>query len=266
MKKSLLLILALALPAAAGTFKWRETLFSEVRDSSVQCAMTLEQTGDDVARAVSVDWEFRGERKSSRTWLEAPPGSVLHTETAIFARPAARGWYPILARLNYADANGYPASAVMFHLQAVDTPMPLRFLVAPLAMTFEFADSAPLKVRYGGEDSIEVAIRIAAPREFRVVEPAPGTMLKFSPGEERTIPVRIEAAGALPGAKTTAYVLLEGDSGGVHEAGIGMINLNLVAPVETGFAAKGTALAVLAVCVILLLVPIVRRRKNPEPR
>ncbi len=255
-------LLFLALPVHAGTIQWQQVLHSELRDSQVHCSMKLSQTGDDLARAVSVDWEFAGEKESSRSDRDYLPGTVVHTDTAIFQRPALPGWYPVIARLNYADANGYPFSSILVHLQSVDTPPPLRFLIEPAGLTLSRTGATSVRVKYAGDSDVEVTCRVVAPVELDVTEPKSALKLHFRPGQELVIPIGMGTGGALPGTRTTVYIIMEGEQGGIHEVGMGTIQVNVVKPDEGNMEWKIAALAVLAISLALLLQPILRRRKK----
>jgi hypothetical protein len=262
MRRALILLSVLVLPASAGTIQWQQTLQSRVDTSGMICDLKLEHTGDEMAREVSVEVTFADSTVTGFLASEAAPGSRHHLAAVVFPKPAKPGWYPITARLKYADMNGYPFSSIIVGIQKVDTPPELLLAVKPVEIAVSGSGRGEVAIRWNGTEPIPVRARIIAPSEMSAKLPDATAGLTLEPGALRTIPVMFEARDALAGAKYVGYLILEGENDIAHHTGLGIIRLTILNPTAASTPWRIVAWVILAVSALLLAWPLFKRLRG----
>lgn len=234
-----ILLLAMSLPrAGAGTIHWAHTPGIERETSTLRPYLTLRQTGDEAAREVRAEFEFTGLFRPSRLLPVAPQGTdfELRPDTP-FPLPVRPGWHPVAYRLRYVDGNGYPFSTVLVLLERFGvepTRAPPAIAIPPTSITIGRSGRGVVRATNQGDGDLSLTVELLLPSEFRRVAPDAGERIDLPAGSTVEIPVSLEEAGALPGSRYNAYLLLEGEDGeGEHVAAAGILDIAVVAPAET---------------------------------
>ncbi len=205
----LVIALLLATPALArgGSITLETTLRTTV-GATVQVAVVIRNTGTDVAHDVRPRARFLGEERTGEIARQIGPGGT-HEWTFDFPRPTARGRYPVLVTVPYADPGFRGFSALSATTVDVDGVFPGRFRggVSHLAIDTD----ASLTVTIVNDDTMERTARLAVflPDElggFRELGP-----YQFAPGKTVTIPVPVRNHGALAGSRYPVYAVLTVD-------------------------------------------------------
>jgi hypothetical protein len=259
----LILLLVMAFPARAGVIQWRIALSASVVGDQLHCTMTVTNSGNEAARDVGGELDFNGARVALPTAPLVGAGHSLEMPLPAFPRPALPGKYPIIGRLNYADMNGYPFSAIVVHPQDFDTVPPALFAVRPVDIALNPSGAARVVVSWRGSGPIDAAVRLVAPSDLRVTRPEPGQRVVLQPGEQKEIEVALEAGDALEGSSYAAFLLLEGEENGLRHLGLGAIRITVAPALATTPRIRLAAGAVIAACALLMAWSLIRRRRSP---
>jgi hypothetical protein len=262
MRRAFIALIVLALPVSAGTIQWQQTLQSQVDTRGVVVSMKFEHTGDEAARELGVELSFADSTATRFLANDAPPGSRHELPPLIFAKPETPGWYPVTARLKYADMNGYPFSSIIVGLQKVDTPPELLLAVKPIDLAVAGTGRGEVAVRWNGADSIAVRVRIISPSEMSAALPDGSEHVTLEPGAITRIPVEFEAGDALAGAKYIGYLVLEGENEEAYHTGLGIIRISILNPQNTSTPWRAIAWAILLASFLLLAWPLLKRLRT----
>jgi hypothetical protein len=212
----------------------------------------LTNSGDEAAKTVVpivrvADHEARGEGRSTL----APGESIESTVRVPFDRPA--GQWPLVTRVDYADANGYPFQALQVAL--VSSPPATPALVAVVDVAAEpVVDSGRIRARLKSLSDAprRAQVRFVTPRGL---EMNPALLpLDMEPWADATVEAEVVNRAALAGSRYPVFVTVEYDDRGEHHASVAHAMVEIHAPVPRRvWTLLGVAAALLLAWVALLV-------------
>lgn len=247
MKPALLLFLLLTAPAAvsAGTISLVLATRLVPGPASLRVELDLINRGDEAALNVVPMVEFQGRVG------EAPAIAALQpalAQTVVFELPLTgqttpKGVWPLLVRLRYTDAAGYPFEAVHVDLARFDEsggPSPLRVDVPDARVETE--TSIRVRVDRGGIDG-PIRFGFATPAGV-VVTPRVFTL---EPGADSTVALTIATMGATPASRLPLVTMAEYDTADRHHT------VTAVSAIDIGPSPGGSRVMVIAILAVSAL-------------
>ena len=220
--------------------------------------MALRHTGDAIARSVAVRFEIDDREETALERDEVPPGSRMDLRPRALSVPDTPGWYPLVVRLAYSDENGHPFSNAIVSLLPVGSAEPTRMILPPIDLEVADGSTAVGTVRVLSTANVpmDLRVRVVGPKEIRARAPA---RVRIAPGSTVEVPVEVESVDALPGSLHDVYLVLEGEDSGTHRAAVGKISVRFLSFQDAATRWRGPLLGVMAVCILLIVRPILRR-------
>lgn len=258
-------IALLAAPAVAGTISLEITAMPEVRDGSLVVSLEVRNVGDEAASSVSPVLRFRGEEVRAEPVPLLPPQQALQTTfTMAGGDRLSPGRWPYAAAVAYADANQYPFHALHAGLVVAGSPPPVQ--VALLGIEpLQLGATASLEARVKNLSDVprSVTIRVHLPGGIELEDPPPPVELE--PWAEQSVSASLRNRTGLPGSHYGAFVSAEYDEGGVHQALVVPVGIEVVAS-RSVLERHATKLWVLALLLVLGWVGLVIWRRPARPR
>jgi hypothetical protein len=253
------------LPALAGTISLELTASPEVRgDGSLVVSLRVRNVGDETASSVSPTLRFRGETVPGDAAPQLPPQQTLETRFTVEDAGLVTGRWPYAVAVAYADANQYPFHALHAGTVVVGSPPPPQVAVLgvePLQLATAASLEATLKNLSDVARSLAVSLHL--PGGIELEQPIPPVELE--PWGERTISASLRNRTGLPGSRYGAFVSVEYDEGGVHQALVVPAGLEIVAP-QSFFERNAGPLFGLALLLVLGWVGLLLWRRAARPR
>ncbi|HLK09812.1 MAG TPA: hypothetical protein VKW76_00355 [Candidatus Binatia bacterium] len=243
---------AILAPPAGGAITIRLDAETTVAAAATTLRLTATNAGGETARHIAPEVTWLDRPRPAEAVAALDPGGRQRWDLALPPAPAA-GAFPLVIRVRYADANGYPLSALLVHL--VRTPGapagPVRAgLVAGPVTTF---GTARLRLEDPGPRAVAGRVVVALPAELTTDPESQPAQVPAQGHVE--LPLVVQNASALVGSAYPMYALFEYDWEGVHQAVVGEATLRVAAasaagrgvPLAVGTAALLATLALFAV-------------------
>jgi hypothetical protein len=246
---AVLLAVLVAAPARAGITIDLDAQTTIGGGGDVSLRLTARSSGDEDATDVEPDVAFLGQTIRGDAQATLAPGTSHDWQLAL-PRPSSPGFFPVTVRVRYADAKGYPLSALLVHV--VRTPGAPAGPVRPTLEGATVAAHGTLRLRLENPQPRTVAgrVRPVVPIEFST---DPETQPAEIPGHGRTdVTLVVQNTGARDGSTYPVYAVFEYDWDGVHQAVVGQATLKVTGvspgdrftPLAVGAAALALALLV----------------------
>ena len=254
------LLLLPAAHAAAGSITLRLSASAELRDGALRVALTVTNQGDAEALALRPRLQFLGREEKGAAHRSLAPGASLDAVLALEAAPGAGRW-PFALAVDYADANAHPFQAFSAGLVTLGEPPPFGLLLDGVRAT-PLDDRGTLFVTLRNPAGPERRARVRALVSADLDPPAEAKdVLVRSGRSEVALPLGIRTA--LAGNRYVAFVVVECDEAGFHQALLGETLVEVRARRPLLFA------PLLAAGLLLLLVwgaaLLVRRSRSASP-
>lgn len=253
-------LLAIAVAAQAGSISITTTQSAHLDGKMLIVAVTVGNTGDEAAHAVTPLVRFAGkEARGTRVDSLAPNASVQDT-LSLDVGELGPGTWPYVVAVDYTDANQYPFQAVQGGRLAVGNPPPAKIAISSmtagkLAKTAEVA----LKVKNLEGTARTVSVRVMPPDG---IEAAPALSdMSFDPWQEKTLAVTLTNRTALAGSRYPVFAAVEYEADGTHFAVLGQGIVEIV-PSETLVDRFGSSLWIGAAALGVLFVALVGLRSR----
>jgi hypothetical protein len=224
-------LLLVAGAARAGSISITTTQNAHLDGKMLIVAVTIGNTGDEAAHAVTPLVRFAGkEIRGKRTDALAPNATIQDT-LSLEVGELGPGTWPYVVAVDYTDANQYPFQAVQGGRLAVGNPPPAKIAISSmsggkLAKTAEIA----LAVKNLEGTARTVSVRVMPPDG---IEAAPALSdLAFEPWQEKTLAVTLTNRTALAGSRYPVFAAIEYEADGTHFAVLGQGMVEIV-PSET---------------------------------
>jgi len=217
------------------------------KEENVALTVAAENSGDEAARDVEPEVIYQGKLTRGDA-LAALERGARHEWKFDLPLPPGPGTFPMTIRMHYADANGYPLSALLVHLVRTPGPAgPVRPTLSAGAMA-RFAN-ARLLLENPGPQPVAGRVAVVLPSEFRT---EPESMPAQVPPQGRVeVPFVVQNGSALTGSVYPVYAIFEYDLGGNHQTVVSDTSIKVVAiepsqrrPMLIGVAALAAVIVV----------------------
>jgi hypothetical protein len=220
MKRVLILLIAafgMLNTAVAARIAIRLDPVVTVTASHITARVEAYNWGDETADQLRVDITFNEATFEAAPIAHLPFGQTTHTTLALGPSPATPGIYPVITRVRYTDAKGYPVSKIKVITVTTGTNAPPA--ERPVTLTLE---TSPLKRGGTGEivivaksaKSITGTLQLYLPDELICNEPQ--TRITIQQGETLRLPFTIHNAHGLPGSRYRCAATAEWTDHGQH--------------------------------------------------
>jgi hypothetical protein len=174
------------------------------------------------------------------------------------ARP---GQWPLVATVDYADANGHPFQALQVALIATGNATP-SLVVLTQVDAAPVRDTAPVRARLKSLSEIprQAQVRFITPRGLEIT---PAThALPLAPWADAQVEAQVVNRAVLAGSRYPVFATLEYDDAGTHHAALasGVVEIRGVTPKRDWYP-LAVAVTLLAIWVVVL---VVRRLRAPR--
>jgi len=207
--QSLLLVLLTASTVAAGTISIRSSIQAERRGGDLLLAVELGNAGDQAAHQVQALLEVAGDRFAGPVHQQIAPEATRTERWQIPLSGKAPGRHPILLSVHYADANGYPFTALASAIFTIDhdvvSQLSARFLTPSLNLVAGAATS--LELVNLSRQPLQLNLRLIGPRELRLRPERARQQL--GPQQRAEVNVRLENLSALTGSRYPIFAVVE---------------------------------------------------------
>src|SRR4051812_7913515 len=99
-------------PAAAGTISITTEVVATTGERSLSVALAIRNSGDEPAGSVTAQAEFGGATAHAEPRPSLRPGERMEVALELPRPPGGAGQWPLVTRVDYADAKGYPFQAL----------------------------------------------------------------------------------------------------------------------------------------------------------
>jgi hypothetical protein len=210
------------LPAAAarpGSISISTEVTATAREGTLAVTLATTNSGDEAAATVVPQAEFGGTVVRGQPRPALGPGERMEVALEVPRKEMAPGQWPLVTRVDYADAKGYPFQALQVAVVAV---MASPSLLAVVSVDVEpVAGSGALRGRLKSLSDAprQVQVRLVVPRELEADPPS--ASLSLEPWADARVDARIRNRAALAGSRYPVFLVAEYDDQGVHHASVG---------------------------------------------
>jgi hypothetical protein len=208
--------IAVASPLCARVISIQTQVETTSRQDGIQARVTLKNGGDEAARSVYVEARSPVNSAISKTKPELGVGENFQVDFDFKLKTLKPGRYPLVLTTHYSDTNDYPFSAL--------TVSPLDWKKAAAAgvvaylgnVSIDQNGNLPFKIKNMQGDTKQLSMRLLAPAELSVVDPA--RTVSIQPDSEVRGEYSVKNFSALVGSTYLVVATIEYDNAGVHYA------------------------------------------------
>lgn len=221
---AVVLLVALLVGSAGATITIELNAEGRV-ESGVAFTLTAKNTGNEAAHDVEPEVAYEGKTTKGDAVAALEP-TTSHEWKFALPPPPGTGTYPVVVRLRYADANGYPLSALLVHLQrtagARSGPARPTLTSGPVSRF----GNAKLVIDNPGPQPLAGRLTLVLPTEFQTDPENQPAQVPAQGRNEMTLV--FQNAGALPGSVYPIYATFEYDLDGIHHAVVSNTTVEVV--------------------------------------
>jgi hypothetical protein len=246
--------------AQAGSISITTTRNSRLEGTMLVVDVTVGNTGDEAAHAVTPLIRFAGKEARGKQVDSLPPNVTIKDTVSLEVGALGLGTWPYIVAVDYTDANQYPFQAIQGGRLAVGNPPPAKIAVSSMTAG-KLAKTAEVKLEV---KNLEGAARTASVRIIPPdgIEAAPAVSeMTFEPWQEKTLAVTLTNRTALAGSRYPVFASVEYESEGTHFAVLGQGVVEII-PSETMVDRFGGSLWIGAVALGVLFVALVGLRSR----
>jgi len=212
----------------SGTIKLTSSLTCEVTPPMLKAGLVLTNEGDEAAHNIQVGFEVQGLDWSSNVLPVLEPNTPQTFEHQWELDLDSPGVYPLIARIDYQDAAGYPLSAVAVN--------PFTYIEATRSDLFGEMESISLTgekkmnlvLTNSAQMDVDVLIRMVTPREL-TIEPEQ-TQVLIAARSKSSHRFKLSNFSALAGASYPIWAVVEYDRQDRHYNFVSSTVVNIQAP------------------------------------
>jgi hypothetical protein len=232
-----------ATPVSAGTISIVLSQQGELRGSELAVDLTVENGGDEPARAITPRLRFGGREARGETRDLLVPGFPFEATVSLAAGDLGPGRWPYRLVVDYTDANQYPFQALQVATVEIGDAPPVKVAV-PRFDAAQLVDSGALElqVKNLSAQPRSLQLELVAPEALEVTQG--DRQLELAPWQERSASFQVTNRTALPGSRLPVFVTLEYSDGDVHQALVAQSSVEIRAPGSAGAGGVGRRLAI----------------------
>jgi len=257
-------VLGAGVPASAKTISITITQRAEQRGANLVVNLTVGNTGDESAKAVTPNLKFGDKQVKGKTHDDVAPNTTFEEELTIETGTLGPGRWPYQVRVDYADANLYPFQALLVTSLPIENPPTAKLSVSKIESE-GIADSGPIDIRLKNLSATErdVGFHVVVPEGLEAPDAA--ATVHLAGWAEVTSSATILNRTALAGSKYPVFVVVEFDDGGMHQSVIGQGIVEIVAPRNVWETYQTPLIAGAVLLVVLWLAYVVRGVMSRQP-
>jgi hypothetical protein len=199
----------------AGTISMNSSFASKEVDGKQGLEVSVQNDGDEAARAVQIHVELAGEEQTGPKWENMAPKEK-KSQLFFFEKiPPKPGTYPALVTIDFADLNMYPFTALnVAAMQVGSSSSKAQIFAKADSLTISKSGTLSMSVKNLDAKPKSLKARVLAPRELDVKP----ILFEMELAANSTVDRSIEVANfsALPGAGYPIFIIFEYDQGDVH--------------------------------------------------
>jgi hypothetical protein len=194
------------------------TLLTDIRTSydgkELLLSVTVTNRGDEPAFQVMMSGDLNGKIVTGPLQESLGVGETYSATLGLDIALEREGQYAAVVKVDYADANRYPFSAISLAHFVHGAAHPSQIFGSLENIDLSRAGKLPLTVKNLDEKGRKVSIRLILPREISARSLVAEAPLKEGSVEE--IRFGLKNLAALPGSSYPVYALIEYDEGAAH--------------------------------------------------
>jgi hypothetical protein len=211
------LLLLPAARAAAGQVTLRLQTTTQFDGGALRVALTVTNQGDTEAIGVRPRLRFLEREATAATHASLGPGKSLDALLVVPAPYPGAGRWPYALAIDYVDSNAHPFQAFFAGLVTFGAPPPFGLLLDELEAT-PLAERGTLRVSLRNPAAAErrASVRVLTSADLDPPPDGRDVAIPAAAAAELTLPLGLRTA--LAGSRYPAFVLVEYQDGGVHQA------------------------------------------------
>ena len=237
----------------------------ELAENAVRASVHITNQGDEPAYSVQVEARLNETTVVTRVDQRVGAGESRDAAFELGEPPKPDGVYPVILKVYYSDANGYPFSALSVIPFTVGTSAPPPVVTAgmvPATITSEGTVSLVLQVV--GRDNADVRTRLLLPSEIQCDDREQNLLL--FPEQSKVVDFRLRNTSARPGSRYPVYAVTEYERGGQHQTLICSSLISIESPPGPLLSRRWVWLAAAgALAVVFVLAQFIGRGRGAEP-
>jgi hypothetical protein len=194
------------------------TLLTDIRTSydgkQLLLSVTVTNRGDEPALQVMVSADLNGKTVTGPLQERLGVGETYSATLKLDVALAREGEYAAVVKVNYADANRYPFSAISLAHFVHGTPRPAQIFGSLQTIDLSDAGRLVLTMKNLDEKERNASIRLILPKEISARSLSAAAPLREGSVEE--VRFDLKNLAALPGSSYPVYALIEYDEGAAH--------------------------------------------------
>ena len=253
-------------PCRASTIGLQIVSRADATGGVPRLSLNLANTGDEAAHSVKAEAQFQGATVPAEACDALGVNEKHHFTLPLADALPPPGVYPVIVIVRYADANGYPFSAISVTPLAVGPPPAgPEMTVGMLPAEMFSRGTLSLRLRAAGGRDVDARLRVVVPDEMlcspaeeRCVAPAAGI---------RVAEFALTNVAARPDSRYPVFGIVEYDEGGRRRTAIRSAVVSIVAHDSVPKRAAALWPAVVAVLLAAFIAAqwICRFRGKPAP-
>ncbi len=221
MKTPLVLLAAcvglLPLSGQAGVIQLRSVVTADVAATPPRLRIDLINTGDEPARAVSIEARLGAWQAQSEPVPALGPGGRISRTFQITDLPAVPGFYHAVVKVRYADENDHAFSSIsVAEVITHDSAAMDRVTASLEPADIDRNGALTVKVMAVDDAPVTARIRLVLPDEFQCAEVE--REISVPPGAPSPVMFSVTNASALPDSTYAVFALLEYEANGLHRS------------------------------------------------
>lgn len=216
MKTSIICIclLIFALPAYAGSISLTSSLSCEVATQNLKAWLLLENGGEEAAYDIQVSFETQNKQWISEIFPKLDVDQTIKIEYLEELDSEKAGVYPLIARVYFKDAGGYPMSTVVVNPYTYDEATRPEIFSKLEDLSFSKKGTLNLHITNTGYEDLNLEVNILVPDEFSFMPTQRQFLIKSrSKVIER---FSLNNFSALPGAVYPVWAVIEYETTNQH--------------------------------------------------
>ena len=189
-----------------------------VQSNTVAATVEAYNWGNETAKQLHIHTTFNKTTFQSTTIAHLPSGQTTNISLSLGPSPARHGTYPIVSRIRYTDAKGYPLSkvnVVTFTTEAASPPKNLPVRLTVNTSPLKRGETGELVVHAESSQTIHCTVQLHLPDELTCDRPV--QQIETHLDTKEYAPFTLHNAHGLPGSRYRCFAVAEWTENGQHQ-------------------------------------------------